>query len=199
MNKEAPVMPWPEISRVIGELREKKDYRLLLMVAVASFTGLRCSDWQKCRWKHFIARDGRKAVVRDFVQIEEKKTSKSRRIYIGEDFKTILLECFTGLRIEFLDTPLLPSCKDRESGITTGGANYIFKENSKRLRLPGDVTTHTFRKSFGAYAYDKWGRTFDALLMVQKLFNHSSPNITMRYIGLERFAIQDLYKNLSVL
>lgn len=192
-------MAWSEISRVINDLREKKEYRLLLMVALASFTGLRCSDWQKCRWKHIVSRDGRKPVIRDYIALEEQKTKKNRKIYLGEEFRTILLECFTGLRVQLLDTPLIPSMKDEDRGITTGGANWIFQEHAKALGLPGDVTTHTFRKSFGAYAYDKWGRNFDALLMVQKLFNHSSPNITMRYIGLDRFAIENLYKNLSVL
>jgi len=196
MNKEAPVMPWPEISRVIQQLQSEKDYRLLLMVAVSSFTGLRCSDWQKCRWKHFIKRDGRTPVVREYVEFEEQKTSKSRRIYIGENFAEILLQCFAGLRIQYLDTPLLPSVKDKTKGITTGGANFIFKQNAKRLGLPSDVTTHTFRKSFGAHAYATWGRTTDALLMVQKLLNHSSVNITMRYIGLDRLAIGNFYKSL---
>ena len=47
------------------------------------------------------------------------------------------------------------------------------------------------RKSFGYHHY----RQFKDVAMLQKIFNHSSPQITLRYIGVEQEQIEDSYNN----
>lgn len=50
---------------------------------------------------------------------------------------------------------------------------------------------HTLRKSFGYHAYNNG---YD-ITLIQKLFNHSSPAVTLRYIGITQDEIQDLFHN----
>lgn len=45
------------------------------------------------------------------------------------------------------------------------------------------------RKSFGYHHYKK----FKDVAMLQKIFNHSSPQITLRYIGIEKDEIDESY------
>ena len=45
------------------------------------------------------------------------------------------------------------------------------------------------RKTFGAAHYKK----FKDIAMLQKIFNHSNPQITIRYIGLEQ---EKIYENI---
>lgn len=50
-----------------------------------------------------------------------------------------------------------------------------------------DIGTHTMRKTFGYFYYRK---TKD-LAFLQEIFNHSSPKITKRYIGITREEIDE--------
>ena len=49
----------------------------------------------------------------------------------------------------------------------------------------------TMRKTFGYHHYKK----FKDIAMLQKIFNHSSPAITLRYIGIEQDQIDESYAN----
>ena len=71
------------------------------------------------------------------------------------------------------------------------GAYYILKEAAKSLHLQEKVGTHTMRKTLGYHHYKK----FKDVAMLQKIFNHSTPQITLRYIGIEQDQIDDSYNN----
>ncbi len=47
------------------------------------------------------------------------------------------------------------------------------------------------RKTFGYHHYKK----FRDLALLQKIFNHSNPQVTLRYIGIEQDQIEDSYTN----
>ena len=57
--------------------------------------------------------------------------------------------------------------------------------------IEAHVGTHTMRKTFGYHHYKK----FKDVAMLQKIFNHSNPNITLRYIGIEQDQIDESYNN----
>ena len=47
------------------------------------------------------------------------------------------------------------------------------------------------RKTFGYHHY----KQFKDVVILQKIFNHSSPQITLRYIGIEQDQIDYSYSN----
>ena len=60
-----------------------------------------------------------------------------------------------------------------------------------RAGLQQNIGTHTLRKTFGYHLYKK---TKDVALL-QCILNHSSPHITMKYIGINQEIIEnELYK-----
>lgn len=60
-------------------------------------------------------------------------------------------------------------------------AYRILKSACKEAELNLNFGTHTLRKTFGYHFY----KQFNNLKYLQRLFNHSSINITKQYIGLE--------------
>jgi len=56
------------------------------------------------------------------------------------------------------------------------------------------VGTHTMRKTFGYHAYKKG---LD-LAVIQKLLNHSSPSITLAYIGITQEDQDNVYMSLNL-
>ena len=57
-----------------------------------------------------------------------------------------------------------------------------------------NVGTHTMRKTFG---YKYYNKTKDVGTL-QKMFNHSSPAITLRYIGIEQAELDDALRNFVI-
>ncbi|MDT0761303.1 tyrosine-type recombinase/integrase, partial [Staphylococcus pseudintermedius] len=53
---------------------------------------------------------------------------------------------------------------------------------------------HTMRKTFG---YKYYNKTKDVGTL-QKMFNHSSPAITLRYIGIEQAELDDALRNFVI-
>ena len=70
-------------------------------------------------------------------------------------------------------------------------AYYMIKDACKRAGLEEKIGTHSLRKTFGYHHY----KQFKDIVILQKIFNHSSPQITMRYIGIEQDQIDDSYNN----
>ena len=55
-------------------------------------------------------------------------------------------------------------------------------------------STHSMRKTFGRRVVESAGENTEmALLKLSELFNHSSPQITRRYLGLRHEEFMDVY------
>lgn len=83
--------------------------------------------------------------------------------------------------------------KSREGvnlSITRARAYGILSESAKELGLDA-IGTHSLRKTFGYWVY----KDTKDVAALQKLFNHSSPEETLRYIGIEQDNVDLLIKN----
>ena len=70
----------------------------------------------------------------------------------------------------------------------------FLNEACKNLGISANVGTHTMRKSFGYHFYKK----YNDVALLQKILNHSSPSITLRYIGIEQDEIDFSYNNFEL-
>lgn len=77
--------------------------------------------------------------------------------------------------------------------ITRCRAYTILNEAGKKCNLE-EIGTHTLRKTFGYWFYQQ---THDVAIL-QELFNHSSPSITLRYIGINQDTLDNAYDNFSL-
>ena len=77
--------------------------------------------------------------------------------------------------------------------ITITQAYRIIVKAGKKVGLT-DIGTHTMRKTFGYFHYQQ----FHDVALLQTIFNHSSPSITLRYVGINQEKIDDSYRNFSL-
>ena len=70
----------------------------------------------------------------------------------------------------------------------------IINGAAKEIGIMENIGTHTLRKTFGYYAY----QSGIAIEVLQKLFNHSTPAITLRYIGITQEHLDEVYLNLNL-
>lgn len=71
-------------------------------------------------------------------------------------------------------------------------AYQIIKETGEMFNI--DIAPHSLRKTFGYMHYQQYKN----ITILQKVFNHSKPSVTLRYIGVEQDVIEDTVVNLSL-
>ena len=74
--------------------------------------------------------------------------------------------------------------------ITRVQAYRILNDVAEKLGIE-EVGTHTLRKTFGYWHYQH----HKDVAILQEIFNHSAPSITLKYIGINKDMINESYKN----
>ena len=173
MDFVQPIRNTEDIERMRSVLA-KSGSRNRLMFNLGINSGLRISDILTL--KVGDVRD------KDFVELTERKTGKRRRFRITAVKSEIAAEIIGMSDDEYL----FQSRKGDNKPITRVQA-YRILNNAAEVCGLSEIGTHTLRKTFGYHFYQ---RTHD-VAMLQKLFNHSSPSITLRYIGIEQDQIDE--------
>lgn len=149
-----------------------------LLFVIGTNCGLRISD--------IVALDVGDVRNKDYVQITEKKTGKFKKFPINSKLKPLIAEFVKGKRDK---EPLFKSHWGRRLNRIT--AYYLIRSGCKNAGLEEKIGTHSMRKTFGYHHYQQ----FKDVVLLQKIFNHSSPQITLRYIGIEQDQIDYSYNN----
>ena len=145
-------------------------YRNYMLFLVGINTGLRISD--------ILALKVSDVREQTHLTLREKKTSKIKRLKIMGISKD-LQEYTMNMKEEDY---LFASQKGNNQPITRVQAYRILNNAAKNIGLTEEIGTHTLRKTYGYHFYQK---TKDVALL-QELFNHSSPSVTLRYIGINQ-------------
>ena len=164
-------------------------YLLELYCRLSFCTALRISDVLSLTWADIL--------YKDTVCKVEHKTQKTRLIKIGDTNKRRFIELYELLKRPDLNKAVIRHPK-KDEAYTVRQMNRILKKLRDRYHLPiTRISTHTLRKTFGKYVYEKEGMTESALVLLSKIFDHSSVAITRRYIGLSQEKINDVYASID--
>ncbi len=174
MNTVQPIREKGKIEE-IKRILSKNGTRDLLLFFVGINTGLRISDILKL--KVMDVKD------KTHITICEEKTHKNKRFKINAKLNDELSEYITDMNI---DDYLFQSQKGNNKPITRIQAYRILNDAASKAGLI-EIGTHTMRKTFGYHFYR---RTKDIALL-QELFNHSAPSVTLRYIGINQDILDD--------
>lgn len=167
------------IEKIKTELRNI-DEKYYIMFILGINTGLRISDLLKLKVKD---------VKNSHIVIREEKTGKLKRFPINAYLRKELDLYILGKEDEEY---LFPSRK-RPYHIQRVQAYRILNTVARKFGLQ-EIGTHTLRKTFGYWYYKK---TKDVALL-QEIFNHSSPAITLRYIGINNDVIDESLKDFTL-
>jgi len=156
------------IDKVKNILKKNGTRDFLLFVAGIN-TGLRISDLLKLKVSDIKDKS--------HIEFRENKTGKNKRFYISP----ILREHFDNY-IESMTSEqfLFVSRKGNNKPITRVQAYKIINDAVKATGLCDKIGTHTLRKTFGYWHYQQFKDT----AILQDIFNHSAPSVTLRYIGI---------------
>lgn len=105
---------------------------------------------------------------------------------LNDKLKSLIADFVKGKRDK---EPLFKSMWGRRYNRIT--AYYMIRDACKKVGLEERIGTHSMRKTFGYHHYQQ----FKDVALLQKIFNHSSQMITLRYIGIEQDQIDYTYNN----
>ena len=155
-------------------------------------SGLRISDLLKLKVSDVVD-ESRK--MRERITLREKKTNKTKDFPISEVARKAIGE-YLKTRTYDINEPLFVSQKKKD-GKTSLQRDQVYKIINNAARSIGineRIGTHTLRKTFGYHAY----QAGVSIEVIQKLFNHSAPSITLRYIGITQDDMDNVYLNLNL-
>lgn len=166
MNFVEPIRDPNTLEMVVRHL-EKTNERNYIMFIIGLYTGLRISDILLLQVKH---------VDKNEIRIREKKTGKQRIIQLNSKLKRPLMHFIEGREgYEFI----IQSREGVNQKLSRSMAYRIIKDLENYFRLSG-LGTHTMRKTFGYHYY----KSTKDVVTLQKIFNHSNPQETLKYIGI---------------
>jgi len=161
--------------------------RELLLFTIGINSALRISDILRLKWGD---------LKRDPVKIKERKTGKWKEFPLAPSVKKVLNEEFPNW-YNYPDNSYIFVSESHRNRGRVWSRQYVWQFLNKYAKLAGwkeSVGTHTLRKTWGYHAY-KAGYPLE---LIQKAMNHSTPSITLRYIGITREQIFDAYLSLSL-
>lgn len=148
----------------------KNGLRDYMLFVIGINTGLRISD--------ILSLKVNDVKDRTHIRIIEKKTKKDKRFMINVMLKNDIDRYIEGMND---DEYLFQSKKGENKPITRVQAYRILNNAANKLGVD-EVGTHTLRKTFGYWHYQQ----FKDVALLQELFNHSAPSVTLRYIGINQ-------------
>lgn len=172
----------------IKKLLKQQNLRDYCLFVLGINSGLRISDLLKLKILDVIEKNK----VKDRIRLREIKTGKYKDFPLSDNTKSAIKE-YLKTRDYKENEPLFLSRKNK-GFLMRNQAYKIINDVAKSVGIKEKIGTHTLRKTFGYHAYNNG---YD-IALIQKLFNHSSPSVTLRYIGITQDEMDDVYLSLDL-
>lgn len=180
MSTSQPLKNKRDIEKLKNYFFEKMEYRNYALVTVGLNTALRISDLLHIKWKDVYNED--KQDFYSHIYLNEQKTKKNTIIVLNNSVKNALLLYKEHLEHYNKENYIFNGQKSTDKPISRVQAFRIIKDAVEELGLEEHISCHSLRKTFG---YQAWREgTEPALLMT--IFNHSSYEITKRYLCIDQ-------------
>ncbi len=181
MNKVEPIRDKNKI-REIKNILLKTSFRNYMLFVLGINTGLRIGDLLSLKVEN--VRNKRHIIIK------EQKTSKNKQFLIN----SILRQELNTYIEDMADCEyLFQSRIGKNKPLSRFQAYRILSQAGRKSGL-ARIACHSTRKTFGYHHYKK----YKDVALLQKLFNHSSPAITLDYIGITQDIIDDSIEGFSL-
>lgn len=169
--------------------------KMLFLVGINA--SLRASDLISLKWNFFLNEDGTFKELNSLQPKKTKKTGKYVKLFFNEAVKKAITNYIEDYPIEDMNGYLFKS-REGDSHITAISLGRIIKDTADEAGIEKNICSHTLRKTFGYWVYHRAKDKNNALIILQKIYNHSSPATTSKYIGLTDDEISNVFNSLDL-
>ncbi|MBQ6504053.1 MAG: tyrosine-type recombinase/integrase [Flexilinea sp.] len=182
-----PIRDKKDMKKLAGYFEKKGQIRNFAMVVVGFATGLRITDELNLTWGDVY--DFENDRFRTHIDLTERKTKKTKQVkinYFAREALRKLLELRKKQGTAAAHNYIFSNGRGNENHISRVQAWRLITNAVKALAIPGNIACHSLRKTLGYYA---WKYEHIPGIVIMGLYNHSSFDVTKRYLGI----IQDDY------
>lgn len=200
-----PIKSMDDIDRISDYLIQNGRYRDNMLFIVGINFGLRVSDLRMLRFSNLINDN---LTFKENFPVFEKKTRNTRKrktnryITINRaviEAVTLFLENTPGVYLsDYMFRSISHNGYRHNEPLSVKSIDRILKGIASDLGLRVKMSTHTLRKTFAYWTMVMGHNDTRRLLLLQKMFNHSSPAQTLAYIGLDQDEIEEAYRSLNL-
>lgn len=180
MNIVEPLRDKDDIQAMKDYLRSWNERNYMLFLVGIS-TGFRIGD---------ILRLKAKDVQGWHIKVREQKTGKYKSIKMTKTLKKELREYVKDMPLHYY---LFQSRNGTNKPLDRRTVYWILKTAGNDLGID-NIGTHTMRKTFGYWYYKKYKNVADLMT----IYNHSSPAITLIYIGIRQDDLDSKLSNFDI-
>ncbi len=185
-----PIKNRKKLTRFRNYYKEVKYHpRNYALIVLGLNSALRIGDILSLRWRDVYV-DSRKE-YRPHLSVTEMKTGKKNILAINDSSKEALEFYRRSLDAFDRNNYIFASQKAPHNRICRSQAFRIIKKAAVYCGLEEHISCHSLRKTFGYYAWQNG--TPPAMLM--NIYNHSSYEITKRYLGIEQAEKDEVFLN----
>ena len=156
-----------------------------LLFVMGINNGLRACDLVKVQ-----VGDIRYLRVGDTLTIKESKTGKDNILVVNKTVYKALQAFLDAIRPN--DDAYLFASRKGQSHLQSQAVSKLVKKWTRAINLKGNYGAHTLRKTWGYIQRTMHGVGFE---IICKRYNHSSPSITMRYLGIQDKEVHGVLMN----
>lgn len=178
-----PIRKLKDIKAIANMTRNNARDHLLFVMGINN--GLRAGDLVKIKVK-----DVKDLKIGDTLTIKESKTKKDNILMVNKTVHRALREYLDMVKPDEEEF-LFPSRKGN-GHLQSQAVSKLVKGWTKAINLKGNYGAHTLRKTWGYIQRTVHGVGFE---IICKRYNHSSPAITMRYLGIEDKEVHGVLMN----
>jgi integrase len=185
IETKSTYMEWSDMLLLLNKLETNREYKMVLLITICSFTGLIYRDYINLKWKDLINRDY--LIIND-----------DYAITINSQLKKIVDRIFYKKEINNLDEYIFIN-KSKTKPFRIQYVNRKLKEFNITYGLniqKNRITTHTFRKTFGRRVWEMNNYTIEAINKLSEIFNHNTTAQTKNYLEIHEIPMKNIYENL---
>lgn len=182
-----PIRSTEEITKLKNYFLLKKQFRNYALLITGLNIPLRISDILNLRWEDVY--DFSNNCFYNHIQKREQKTGKLSIMTINTSVKEALKLYLAHLETKGVKGYIFYSLSP-EKPLSRVSAYLILKKASKELGMEF-IGCHSMRKTFGYHAWKKGA----SLAVIMSIYNHSSIQITKRYLGVEQADKDEVFEH----
>ena len=190
MATTQPIRNKQQVRMLAQYYLKRGEVRNYVLIVLGLHTALRVCDLLCLIWDDVF--DFKNNRFRESVTIIEKKTGKSKILTLN---KRAIAALSSYLPAAKRGGVLFASRKGENKAISRQQAYRIIRVAADALGFAFRVSCHSLRKTFG---YLAWKADISPVV-IMKIFNHSSLEITQRYLGITQDNIDECYHKLAAL
>jgi integrase len=189
------------INESTNETQRQIACRNKLLFIIGINVGIRASDLRTLKWSFFYTRqDDGSLKFKSFYTLQPMKQRKQKKfvkLFFNQTVQNAITNYISEYPFENLDEYLFASRKGGEP-IIVSSLWKIIKNTAAEAGIEQNIGSHSLRKTFGFWCWHQAEDKNKALVILQQIFNHSTTQVTSRYIGILDDEIENMFNSIEL-